>query len=251
MTMKASLKPIIVLTVSWMICLLSSSCKTYRGIPGPGGYIIGSGVVVEQTRDLASFHGIKIKCSGEVVFSKGGPQMLRIVVDDNIIDHIRTVVENDGTLTIESDVEFSSGGGLKVYATMEETIEFSIEGSAKIKSESPFTTNALVIAVAGSGEIDMDVEATSIVSSIEGSGSISLSGKAFNHIFSIAGDGSLNALNLEVDTYIISIAGAGICRIHVTHQLELTIVGAGIVYYTGDPSVLITSITGGGSLIKI
>jgi hypothetical protein len=111
MTIKVYLKLFIVLAVSWMICLVSSSCKA---LPGPDGYIVGSGVMTEQSRVMAFFHGIKIKCPGEVIFNKGGPQTLRIVVDDNIIDHILTVVESDGTLTIESDAEFSSGRGLKV-----------------------------------------------------------------------------------------------------------------------------------------
>jgi hypothetical protein len=254
---KSRLKPIIVLTLIIVTCLLVSSCKCNRIFPGDGnghnhnGYIIGSGIVAVESRDVAFFRGIIMKCSGEVFFTKESPQMLRIEVDDNIIDHIKTTVGSDGMLFIESDVDYSSIHGVKVYASMEEVNKFSIEGSAKIKSESPFSTNSLDILITGSGEVDMDVDAQNIISTIEGSGDITLRGRAFSHIFSSTGDGSLDALDLEVNVYEISIVGACTCWVQVTEQLEVTIIGAGIVYYSGNPSVINANITGGGRVIKL
>lgn len=257
MNTKSRLKPIIVLTLIVVTCLLVSSCKYNRIFPGDGngdshnGYIIGSGIVAVESRDVAFFRGIIMKCSGEVFFTKESPQMLRIEVDDNIIAHIKTTVGSDGMLFIESDVDYSSIHGVKVYASMEEVNKFSIEGSAKIKSESPFSTNSLEILITGSGEVDMDVDAQKIISTIEGSGIISLRGKAFSHILTSIGDGSLNAIDLEVNVYEISIVGAGTCRVQVTEQLEITIIGAGIVYYSGNPSVINANISGGGRVIKL
>lgn len=211
----------------------------------------GSGVVVEEIREVESFHSVEIRGSCDFYFMKGATQELRVITDDNILPFILTWVRHDGTLIIESKGSYSSSDGVKVYASMIETRGFTIAGSGSINSESPFSPRELYLVIAGSGNMYMNVRAHKIWSSIAGSGSIHLVGKAEYHNSTIAGSGSIEALDLLVSCYDIQIPGSGECRIHVEDVLNVVIAGSGKVYYRGNPSVVNTTIIGSGDVIRL
>jgi hypothetical protein len=211
----------------------------------------GSGVVVEEIREVGFFHSVEIRGSCDLYFVQGATQELRVIADDNILPLIFTWVRHDGTLIIESKGSYTSSTGIKVYASMEEIRRFSIVGSGSIFGESPFSPQELHLLIAGSGNIHMNVRAHKVWSSIAGSGSIHLAGKAEYHNATIAGSGSLEALDLLVSCYDIQIPGSGECRIHVEDVLNVVIAGSGKVYYRGYPSVVNTTIIGSGDVIHL
>ena len=213
--------------------------------------VYGSGVVVEEIREVDSFHSVEIRGSCDFYFLKGATQELRVITDDNILPLILTWVRHDGTLIIESKGSHSTSAGVKVYASMVEIRGFTIAGSGSINSESPFSPRELHLIIAGSGKMYMNVHAHKIWSSIAGSGNICLAGKAEYHNITIAGSGSIEALDLLVSCYDIQIPGSGECRIHVEDVLNVVIAGSGKVYYRGNPSVVNTLIVGSGDVIRL
>jgi hypothetical protein len=228
--------------------IFSWSC---RNICGDNDSIYGSGVVVEEIREVAFFHSVEIRGSCDFYFVKGATQELRVITDDNILPLILTWVRHDGTLIIESKGSYSSRAGVKIYASMVEIRGFGIAGSGSIIGESPFSPRELNLVIAGSGNIHMNVRARKIWSSIAGSGNIQLGGKAEYHNITIVGSGSVEALDLLVSCYDIQIPGSGECRIHVEDVLNVVIAGSGNVYYRGYPSVVNTTIVGSGNVIHL
>lgn len=213
--------------------------------------VYGSGVVVEEIREVDSFHSVEILGSCDLYFVKGATQELRVITDDNILPLIYTWVRPDGTLIIESKGSYTSSVGIKVYVSMVEIRGFSISGSGSIIGESPFSPRELHLIIAGSGNIHMNVRAKKVWSSIVGSGNIHLAGKAEYHNVTIAGSGRVEALDLLVSCYDIQIPGSGECRIHVEDVLNVVIAGSGNVYYKGFPSVVNTTIIGSGDVIQL
>ncbi len=213
--------------------------------------VYGSGVVVEEIREVDSFHSVEILGSCDLYFVKGATQELRVITDDNILPLIYTWVRPDGTLIIESKGSYTSSVGVKVYVSMVEIRGFSISGSGNIIGESPFSPRELHLIIAGSGNMHMNVRAKKVWSSIVGSGNIHLAGKAEYHNVTIAGSGSVEALDLLVSCYDIQIPGSGECRIHVEDVLNVVIAGSGNVYYKGFPSVVNTTIIGSGDVIHL
>lgn len=211
----------------------------------------GSGVIVEEIRDVASFHSVEIRGSCDLYFHQSAIQELRVVTDDNILPLIVTWVHHDGTLIIEAKASYSSSAGVKVYASMVEIRGFTISGSGNISSERSFSPQELYLTIAGSGNMSMNIRAHKVWSTVAGSGSIHLAGRSDYHNITIAGSGRVDALDCLVSYYDIQIPGSGECRVHVKDVLNVIIAGSGIVYYRGNPSVINTTIVGSGNVIHL
>ncbi|NIM11433.1 MAG: hypothetical protein GTO45_36830 [Candidatus Aminicenantes bacterium] len=215
-----------------------------------GNGIIGSGQVIEEFRQVANFDRICIRGSCKLFVRKSPTQELRLVGEDNILPIIETYVEGD-TLVIGSERSYRSEVGVTVYASMEEIREFSIAGACDIVGEESFTTDTLDLEILGAGNIDLEVTAQTISTVIRGAGNVTLRGSARQHMVEIAGSGNIEALDLEVQTYDIVIAGFGECWIFVTERLDAVISGTGTIYYQGEPAVINSQIAGTGKLVKL
>lgn len=226
---------------------LTWSCRNI----GCDDTIYGSGVVVEEIREVGSFHSVEIWGSCDLYFVKSATQELRVITDDNILPLIHTWVRHDGTLIIESKGNYTSSAGVKVYVSMTEIRGFTISGSGSIIGESPFSPQELNLTIAGSGKMHMNVRANKIRSSIVGSGNIHLAGRAKYHTVMITGSGSLESFDLLVSCYDIQIPGSGECRITVEDVLNVVIAGSGSVYYKGYPPVINTTVVGSGEVIHV
>jgi hypothetical protein len=243
-----------IISKTWFLILVGIALVftwSCQNICSDNDSIYGSGVVVEEIREVASFHSVEIRGSCDFYVVKGATQELRVITDDNILPLILTWIRHDGTLIVESKGSYSSSAGVKVYASMIEIRGFGIAGSGSIFGESPFSPRELNLAIAGSGNIHMNVRAHKIWSSIAGSGNIHLAGKAEYHNITIAGSGSVEALDLLVSCYDIQIPGSGECRIHVEDVLNVVIAGSGNVYYRGYPSSINTTVVGSGDVIHL
>jgi hypothetical protein len=210
----------------------------------------GSGIIIEETRQLSLFHTIDMAISADLVFTPDTPQSFRIVGDDNILKIIETRVSGDGTLEIYTDKNYRTDYGIKIYVSMQEVRGFKISGSGTILGQGPFTTNGLSLEISGSGTMEMTVSAGQITSRISGSGTITLDGNSNSHTVDISGSGTLQALELDVDSCDITISGSGSGFISVRISLNVVISGSGSVYYSGFPTLNV-QISGSGQLIKL
>jgi hypothetical protein len=85
-------------------------------------------------------------------------------------------------------------------------------------------------------------------STLSGAGNIVLVGKVGTYQITHSGAGNILAFDLISETTIISLSGTGKAEVYVDQLLDVTITGAGSVYYKGKPTI-IQNITGSGSLI--
>jgi len=216
------------LTLLAAVLLISLGACHHLGDHWQGERIEGSGQVIDQSRDVGYFSGIRVYGSGKLYITQGGSPSVNIQAEDNLMDIIETRVEGD-TLVIDTTHPYHSHIGIIVYVTMSDIRELSLHGAWKMYSQSGITTNRLDLEITGAGEIQLEVTANRIFTAISGAGSIQLSGSADSHFLQISGAGSLRATGLEVKRYDIIISGAGDCRIFVTEQLDVSISGAGSI----------------------
>jgi len=234
-----------------LTALLGTILATSTLVSGCRGLdcVDGSGEVRSETRQVASFNGVVIRGSMDLILTQDPTQSLRVEAEDNIVPLITTTVDN-GTLIVDNRECIMTTRGIRIYASIPQVRLIRIEGSGDATTTGTIASPALDLSIEGSGSITMNIDGETVKSTIDGSGDIDLSGKAGAHTVLIDGSGDLNAEDMPVGRYSITIDGSGDCHVNVLDTLDVVINGSGDVTYKGNPGTVNTKINGSGSVSK-
>jgi polyisoprenoid-binding protein YceI len=141
-----------------------------------------------------------------------------------------------------------TSGKVTIRIPIEEISSLILSGSGKIKSQKTITSNRFKTVISGSGDIDLEVEATSVEGTLTGSGDLHLSGKTERVEFQITGSGDITAQDLKAQTGQAQIAGSGDIEMHATETLNGSITGSGDLLCYGSPERQVTKVTGSGDI---
>lgn len=211
--------------------------------------IKGNGNVTTETREVDEITRIKIRGGINVDLVPGNSSSVKVEADENLQKYI--IVKNeDGWLVVRTkdNVNLKSTNPIKVYVSADMINSISIAGSGNLHSEGKFTgAGKLEIDVAGSGDVDMDVNTPRVFVDIAGSGNVKLAGETKDARINIAGSGNYEAADLLTETTDIDIAGSGDAKVHADISLKADVFGSGNIYYRGKASVRSNS-TGSGKV---
>lgn len=208
----------------------------------------------KENRDVETFTQISLRTSVNVYVTQGNTQKIELSGDRGDFEKLETKVRG-GELIIDDKNKDNwrnwSGLDIDVYITVKELDAISVAGSGDMVSKGKFKCDDLDISVAGSGDLEFEVDARDVDISIAGSGSVLLSGSSKMNKVSIAGSGKLDAEDMESNSYRISIAGSGRAKVHAKDEITSKITGSGSVYYKGDPSRVNNNSAGSGKIRKM
>ncbi|MDF1547129.1 MAG: DUF2807 domain-containing protein [Bacteroidales bacterium] len=251
------------ITIAIVIITSLNSCEGWdlKGIKGEGP------IVSEQVQ-ISDVEGIILEIPATVFLTQGDEQGIRIDAQQNILDNMFKSNDN-GVFRLSFDKNVSRSEPIKVYMTIASLSEIDLRGSGEVVADTKFTTEgSLYINISGSGNVDVDADATdvdlnisgsgeirlksacvSIDGSISGSGDIILNGSSNQSDFNISGSGSISAYNFSTKICDVNTAGSGDAKVNVSDNLIVRIAGSGNVYYIGNPSINV-NIAGSGSVIN-
>ena len=211
----------------------------------------------KETRDVRDFDEVVMRVSGKVLITQGNKNEVILEGDEDLLEEIETEVKG-GRLNIKSrrnNWRWWNNGGRKgrltVYITVKELRGAYVSGSGDIISQNTIKTRDFTASIAGSGDIEMDLDVEYVEAKISGSGNIELQGKSDEAKLSISGSGKYIAEKLIVGDYRVSMSGSGRGSINVEGELDVRISGSGKVYYMGRPTSVNSSVSGSGSVRKI
>ncbi len=207
--------------VCWVILAL--------GLYGCGAGVPGSGVSKTEARTLAPFDHITFQGVGSALISVGGPQVLEITADDNLLPLIETRIL-EGALIIRPKQEIQPKSELVVKIHVPDLQGLTLAGD----------TTAEVLGVASES---FDI-------AITGHGMATAGGRTESLSATIQGSGAVRATELQASRTRVKIIGSGEVAIHTTDDLDITIMGSGNVRYSGDPKITKT-VLGSGSIEKV
>ncbi|MFT5725292.1 MAG: hypothetical protein ACI9JN_002416 [Bacteroidia bacterium] len=201
--------------------------------------------------DLDDFSGIDLRESADVTITQGRTQKVTVTGHGNIIDMLKTNVDNDlwaidlgrgcfRDYKIEivvpnmNTIILSGSGSINIDDFKNQTnVDLSILGSGKIELECFEYTKNLDVQISGSGDV-IGYDHFDVLKNMD---------------VRISGSGSYDAYPIETDNATIKISGSGNCYTTVLDQLDVAISGSGKVRYHGDPKVN-KKISGSGSVRK-
>ncbi len=215
-------------------------------------HIKGNGVITTHAVTISKASRIKLAGSFDVEIIQGMQTGVSVEGDENILPYI-LVQERDGYLVVKlkDHTSYSSDTKLKVKVTTPQLEEVKMAGSGDIIGKGKFIgADKLKLIIAGSGNINMEVNTPTIESEIAGSGSITLIGETRDESIKIAGVGDYIADGLKAETATIRIAGSGDVKVFAAAQLDVNISGSGSVSYKGNPAIK-QKIAGSGDVKRI
>jgi len=215
--------------------------------------IEGSGNMITENRDVRGFDRVNLAGFGEVTIEVGDEESLTVTTDDNIMPYVRTEVKNN-TLVLDFDEKgfvrnYNSTDGIKFKVVVKELSRVSISGAGSMTINELETEN-LQVDLSGAGTLKVNsLTADELVIHQSGAGTVVVSGKVIGQELSHSGLGSFFAADLESETAIVEISGAGSATLWATESLDVDISGLGHVVYYGNPRIL-QRISGLGNLIS-
>ncbi len=220
---------------------LFSSCEFHQ--------VKGNGDISSENRQVNRAERIHIDGSFDVEITQGDKASVKVEADENLLDYIQ-VEEDEGKLYIRmrDGLSFSTNNKITVYITTPLLSELSFSGSGKLIGKNKLTgSTRLALSLAGSGEVDIDVNAPEIDADISGSGSITIKGETKKQRINLGGSGDYRGYDLKSEDARVSIAGSGNVRLFADAELDVSIAGSGSVYYKGSPNI-IKNIVGSGDI---
>lgn len=230
--------------------------------------IRGNGNITSETRTLSTFDRIEVNGDFDVEVDTGADAQLWLNTDENLMDFVVTHVSGNRlvievrddyrlkpTRTIRvkvtapalSEMVLHGSGHLYCNGVASDALDLSVEGSGNLECFNA-DVSLLSCSLEGSGSITGSAAAESLTGRIEGSGEIRLTGDAASSELQVIGSGHIRASQLYTNVCVAYISGSGNIDTHVAGSLDVTIIGSGMVYYSGNPAVE-SYISGSGRVV--
>ena len=187
--------------------------------------VTGRGKVKTETRRPGSFTKVKSQINGNVIIKPGYCET-SVSAQENLLPLLETEVVN-GTLYISF--------GSHVIET---------DSTVIVKISSPEVQE---LTFSGSGSVVSNLGIPSI--NLPGNGDITCIGETEHVSVRLSGTGVINLNEMTSRKAQVKITGNGNVSLHVTDNLDVTIQGFGVVYYSGTPQIQ-QNISGNGKIVE-
>lgn len=211
----------------------------------------GNGKVISGSISTTDYDVISVRGSFDVTLVSGKEGEISYSVESNLEAYLVIAVKKG-----ELEIKWKKGVNVRATKTVKITVPFksidevSLAGSGKITTQNVIPADDLELNVAGSGKMNIDIDAKNVESNIAGSGTMTVNGSTKNIETNIAGSGDFKGFGLMIINDVdVSISGSGSVEITTNGKIKNSISGSGKVRYKGNPKIN-SSISGSGSIRK-
>jgi len=210
--------------------------------------LLSDGIIITQERATPTFHSIVNQTNAKVYItqSTNNDLIVKAIGSQNLLNVLATQVR-DGKLIISTNGCVSNSHQYEIYVKMPNILSITQDGAGKTVGENSWYTNGLVIQNTGSGEIDIEADATQITAIITGSGKTTLYGVTPTFILEHKGSGNFYGYGLACKDVEAYIDGSGDAQVMVSDNLKVSVKGSGDLYFRGYPLLDVVD-TGSGSV---
>ncbi|WP_210518136.1 head GIN domain-containing protein [Hymenobacter terricola] len=208
-----------------------------------------------ETRSVGTFTEISLGGSAHVVVKQGSPQSVVVEASkEDLADFETAVKDKQLRLGYRSDngnmFNHKDHGPVTVYITAPSLTALRVGGSGKLEVEGHLKTEALSLAVSGSGNLQVpQLTASSVETAVSGSGDVVVGGSCGQQEVRISGSGKVKAHELHTETCKARISGSGDAHVYASRTAEATISGSGSVFVAGGAQ-LSSVVHGSGRIQK-
>lgn len=216
-----------------------------------------SGSIITESRNVAGFRNILIEDNINVIFHETDTSIIEIEAGSALIDNIVTEVTDEGWLILrnENGCDWARDYNLPVNVYIKntdiDTLNYRSIGTVK-SIDTLFTEKLIILATEGAGNIEPAINVEELICELHyGTLDIILSGICnFAYVYS-ASYGLVDLRDLQTNTIFVNSISTNDTYVNSMERIGVQIYGLGNIYYTGNPSIVESSIYGSGELIKL
>lgn len=214
--------------------------------------IKGNGQIEKESRQPGNFEGIQTCCSMEVYVRKGSSYEVQIEADENLLEHIRTEV-NQGQLLIrpKEGASLQPSQRIKVYLSMPDLLSLEASSSSRVLIEDTFPSSSLQLEVSSSAAVELPFEGEDLRIEGSSSGKIKLSGEAQQTRIEVSSSCRVDAEAFVTRQLRMEGSSSGRVAIGVAEELRAELSSSARLSYTGQPTKVITDTNSGAKVIKL
>ena len=223
--------------------------------------IATSAQVTKKTLELPEFKSIYVNSNYTVYLKQTNKQEVSVEALTEIYE-VTTIKVETGVLMINVDRKPDSPNksvwskiddikinpAMKLWVSVKNINELQVNGGSKIISENSIASDYLSLAVAGSGNMELDIKGNNLKTEIGGSGNIILKGYATTNDIQLSGSGNLKAFDCEIESAKVKVSGSGSAELSVSASLDATVMGSGNVKHKGNTKSLTKKVYGSGTI---
>lgn len=213
--------------------------------------IKGNGKITTITRSTSDYDGIKCAGSFDYILVAGAEGTIKIEGEENLLEYIITEVKN-GSLVVKTEdrinLRCSTNKTIKITIPFKDIDHVSLAGLGDLWNEDKITSTTMNVSLAGSGDLKLNIEASSTKASLAGSGDITLKGSTNDLDASVSGSGDFHGFELLSNNTDVSVAGSGDADVVSNESLKARVAGSGDIRYKGNPKIEDNKVAGSGSI---
>ncbi|MGB3773650.1 MAG: head GIN domain-containing protein [Leeuwenhoekiella sp.] len=214
--------------------------------------IKGNGSMTLIDRDVKTYDAVHVAGFYDVQLIAGEEGSLKIEGESNLLEYIITEVKGN-ILEIKTEkginLQPSYNKMITITVPFKDLYEVNLSGSGDVVSRDRISATTFKTALAGSGDIVLEVEAKSVEARVSGSGDLTLKGRTEEVDFKLSGSGDIHAGDLMATDAEASIAGSGDIELNCDGGLlKARVAGSGDIKYNGKPAREDSKVAGSGSI---
>ena len=235
-------------TLKLIVLLLTLSITSCNGNLNLIDGIDGSGNVVTEKRNIETpFTKIQASTGVEVIVEQGAATEVEVEVDDNLMEHIITRVEN-GTLIVKIDgnINTMESAIVRVKTKTIEGLESS--SGASIKTINKLSGTSLALKTSSGSTIQADLEYEKVSCESTSGSEIKVSGKALTLDTKSSSGSEINAKDLASNEITAQSTSGSNTTVNPIVLLNAKASSGSSIDYIKEPKKVIKEETSGGSV---
>lgn len=209
----------------------------------------GSGDLVTETREVASFTGVDVSRAIEVeVTVAAGDASVEVIYDDNLIDGIEVSVR-DGVLFIDAGRNMRPSSGAKVIVRVESLDRIVVSGASEVTVTGTVAAEDVELRASGASRIEIaTLEAGMLAATASGASNVTVdAGDVGEADLEISGASHVD-LNADVATALVDVSGASRARVTRADEVTGEASGASKVIVSSDAARVRVDTSGASSV---
>ncbi|MCB0382156.1 MAG: DUF2807 domain-containing protein [Psychroserpens sp.] len=213
--------------------------------------IKGNGNMTSITRSTSDYDAIACAGQFDYILVAGTEGKITLEGESNLLEYIITEVkDNKLVIRTENNINLKPSNNKPVRITIpfKDISKVSLSGSGDLWNKDVITATNFEVALSGSGDIVLNIQASYTEGKIAGSGDLTLKGNTNKLDAKVAGSGDFHGFDLQANHTDVAVAGSGDAEVVCHESLKARVAGSGDIKYRGQPKTEDTKVAGSGSI---